>query len=441
MSAPATSGLSPAIAELDEIVDHLARSRERAASAFASEMFFFARIADLVERRERERAARDAGAVTDASQLAMREVFAELGAALRLSEWQVARKVSTAWTLTALFHETLCDASCGAISAEHATVIAEVGGAIESETVRRHYEAVALDLAMELTAGQLKPALQGLVQRLDPEGTEHRVREAAARRRVCVRELEDGLVRITAEVPTAQGVGIGNRLRDLATELCAQNAAQQADATLDDDSTAPDERTHAQLMADVFCDLLLTNAVTAHGAGAPARDALNAITATVHVTVPATTLAGTTVGGAAVTGFGAVDDDTARRLAGSAPMWTRVFTDPGSGAPLSVDRYRPSKEQRLFLQVRDEQCRFPGCRRPAQKCDIDHTLPHAEGGPTRLGNLAHLCRRHHTLKHCTDWSVEQLPGGVLRWTAPTRRTHVIRPPGTVRFVPTDPAPF
>ncbi|GAA3774773.1 hypothetical protein GCM10022240_28190 [Microbacterium kribbense] len=31
---------------------------------------------------------------------------------------------------------------------------------------------------------------------------------------------------------------------------------------------------------------------------------------------------------------------------------------------------------------------FPGCRRPAQKSDIDHTRGHAEGGPTCLCNLA-----------------------------------------------------
>jgi hypothetical protein len=116
MSASLSAGPSPAISELDEIVDLLSQSRERAASAFAAEMFFFARVTDLVNRRERERAARTDGALTNTSQLGMREVFAEIGAALRLSEWQVARKVSIAWTLTNQFHETLCDASCGRTS-------------------------------------------------------------------------------------------------------------------------------------------------------------------------------------------------------------------------------------------------------------------------------------------------------------------------------------
>ncbi len=295
MSPSTTAELSAAISELDEIADHLARSRERAASAFAAEMFFFARVSEVVDRRERERAARDAGAITDTSQLAMREVFAELGAALRLSEWQVARKVSVAWTLTNLFHETLCDASCGRLSAEHAMVIAEIGGVIADEAVRCEYEVIAVDMATGLTSGQLKPALHALVQRLDPEGTEYRVREATARRKVTVRDLESGLARITADVPTAQGVGIGNRLRDMATELSAQNAAERSEPDVDGVAPVLDERTHTQLMADVFCDLLLTGAVEGHGATAPGRDALNAITATVHITIPATALAGATI--------------------------------------------------------------------------------------------------------------------------------------------------
>ncbi|GAA3771081.1 hypothetical protein GCM10022240_24090 [Microbacterium kribbense] len=101
--------------------------------------------------------------------------------------------------------------------------------------------------------------------------------------------------------------------------------------------------------------------------------------ATVQVALPAATLAGQATGGGIITGYGATDDATARCLAGAAPSWVRVFTDPCTGVPISVDRYRPSKR---------------GCRRPAHKCDIDHTLAHADGGPTGLCNLAHLCKRH-----------------------------------------------
>jgi hypothetical protein len=66
---------------------------------------------------------------------------------------------------------------------------------------------------------------------------------------------------------------------------------------------------------------------------------------------------------------------------------------------------------------------------PVRLCDVDHTVDAALGGETSIRNLAHLCRRHHTLKHATDWSVRQLEGGVLEWRSPGGRvfTDVARP--------------
>jgi len=484
-------GVSPVVSEVDELLDSLVSSRAAAGRAFAAEMFFFARVADLVQRREAERAVRGGceGAVVDASQLAMRELYAEIAAGLRLSEWQVARKVSQASTLVGSFYETLCDASAGEFSGEHATLIAEAGVQIDDPGVRAEFEAVARDMAREMTPAQLKAGLAGLVVRLDPEGTQARVRDAVARRRVSVRELEPGLARITADVPTTEGVGAVARLREAATVLFAQNQAEKTAEKVENDTTTAtagpadadtsdvaagvadadagntakgidfdtdasdgsgsgcdadsdgtgepvfDDRSVAQIMADMFCDLLLAASFTGHGADEQARDALSAICPEVQVTIPAETLTGARVGGATVDGFGPIDDHTARRLAGGCSMWSRVFTDQATGVPVCVDRYRPSKRQKRFLQARDQQCRFPGCRRRAVKCDIDHTIPHAAGGPTCLCNLEHFCERHHTLKHETAWEVEQLAGGVLIFTAPTGRQHVTRPPGTVRFEP------
>jgi hypothetical protein len=475
------------VTELDELVESLTTSRSRQAAAFATEMLFFARVADIVQRREAERDGRDArDALSHSTQLGMREVYAELAAALQLSEWQVARKVSLAWTLTARFQETLYEAGDGRLSPAHATLIADTGTEIDDEAVRAEFEAVALDMAREMTAAQLKAALAGLVVRLDPEGTEKRVRDAVQRRKVSVRQLEPGLVRVTADVPTAQGVGAVERIRQIADELYAQNQAaktewQTAQATGgagcasgdaadagrsgasdaaradgdggdavsvvgrdaadgdggDAEAGTPvfDERSIPQIMADVFSDLLLTSALHGNGATTQARDHLSGIHATVQVTVPVTTLARATIGGATIDGFGPLDDTTARHLAATAPGWVRVACDTATGVPTCVDRYRPTEQQKRYLRARDQHCRFPGCRRPARTCDIDHTIAHADGGPTCLCNLEHFCERHHTLKHHTDWTVEQLPGGILRFTAPTGRTHTTRPPGTIRFDP------
>jgi hypothetical protein len=39
------------------------------------------------------------------------------------------------------------------------------------------------------------------------------------------------------------------------------------------------------------------------------------------------------------------------------------------------------------VRCRDLTCRWPGCDVPAMRCDLDHTIPHAKGGPTHAGNL------------------------------------------------------
>ncbi|UUT34308.1 HNH endonuclease signature motif containing protein [Microbacterium elymi] len=143
---------------------------------------------------------------------------------------------------------------------------------------------------------------------------------------------------------------------------------------------------------------------------------------------------------ALLTGHGPIDLATAKRLAASASGWDRVLTDPCTGEPLAVDRYRPSAAQQRFLDARDEHCRFPGCTQPTWRCDLDHTVDHARGGKTCAGNLAHFCRRHHILKHHSPWRVEQLGRGRLRWTRPTGRVYLDRPTSTVQFVP-DPPPF
>ncbi|WP_052226306.1 HNH endonuclease signature motif containing protein [Microbacterium mangrovi] len=443
MADTSHGGLSPVLSDLDMLVDDLGAARARAASAFAVEMHFFAGVAALVRRREHERAQQtDTGAVVSASQLAMREIYAEIAAALRLSEYQVASRVNQAHVLMTRFTETMYEVSDGNVSPQHATTIADVGGVIDDPDIRRKYERYAIDLAGELTPAQLKDALGVLVDRLDPHGTQDRIKEAVQRRSVRKRVLEPGVGQLIITGPTAHIEGTYNRLTDIATELHTQNqedaAAAEGNATDSDTEFVPDERTRAQIMADVALDLLLTSVPDGHGTTPEHRDALGAITATVHLTIPASTLAGTTFGGTQIPGAGLVDDDTARHLAGGSDDWYRIFTDPTTGTPVTVDKRRPCTAMRRLLQARDETCRFPGCRRPAKKCDIDHTTAHADGGPTALCNLACLCERHHTVKHHTDWTVQQLPGGILHFTSPTRRGYRTRPPAAVRFVPDRP---
>ena len=174
----------------------------------------------------------------------------------------------------------------------------------------------------------------------------------------------------------------------------------------------------------MLSDLLLTGAPaldpTAYGDG---PGTLGAIRAQVQVIVPALTLLGADEGPVDLVGRAPIDAATARCLAAETHSLARVLTDPVDGTVIAVDRYRTAVPQRRFLRARDQHCRFPGCRRAAIRCEIDHTIDHARGGPTALWNLAHLCQRHHSMKQFTAWRVRQHPGGVLEWTSPTGRLY------------------
>jgi Domain of unknown function (DUF222) len=89
-------------------------------------------------------------------------------------------------------------------------------------------------------------------------------------------------------------------------------------------------------------------------------------------------------------------------------------------------RYRPSLKLQHLVRIRRPTCTFPGCRQPARRCDIDHTLAYDHGGLTCLCNLGPLCRRHHRCKQAESWSLGQPAPGEFLWTTPSGRQYTTR---------------
>ncbi|WP_395659832.1 DUF222 domain-containing protein [Nocardioides sp.] len=92
-------------------------------------------------------------------------------------------------------------------------------------------------------------------------------------------------------------------------------------------------------------------------------------------------------------------------------------------AELSTDCYEPTEVMKEQIGLRDRQCCFPGCTRPARRCDSEHQVPWPEG-PTASSNLAPACRTHHRLKTHAGWDYQRVPGVGFVWTTPTGRTYV-----------------
>jgi hypothetical protein len=98
--------------------------------------------------------------------------------------------------------------------------------------------------------------------------------------------------------------------------------------------------------------------------------------------------------------------------------------------------YRPSAVLERFVRCRDMTCRFPHCDRPAEFCDIDHTVSWPRG-PTHPSNLKCLCRKHHLLKTfwtgANGWQDRQLADGTVVWIAPSGHTYTTHPGSRLLF--------
>src|SRR5579875_678988 len=191
------------------------------------------------------------------------------------------------------------------------------------------------------------------------------------------------------------------------------------------------------------------------GAGQEPGYGLPTLAASINLTLPLATLLGLGDTPGEAVGYGPVAPDTARLLAGAASghpatRWQFTVTGPDGRAvghgtarltrgripaagwtvtlkPVAVgdcdhhDRepgYRPSPAMARLIRARTTTCSFPGCRRPARKCDLDHSIPYEDGGPTCQCNLAPLCRRHHRVKQAEGWKLQQVRPGVLVWLTP-----------------------
>ena len=383
-------------------------------------------------------------------EMPLRSMAAELGAALRKSDRGMQNRIHRAGVMCARFPATVAALSEGRIDIAHLRIIEESGARIGDADARAMFEQAALAVAERETAGRAKPIIATLAHRIDPAPATERHATAAETRRVWVRDLDDGMAELVALLPAHLAHAVHDRvtrcarsLRDLLPSDPEHPSVPQTDgsdvpgAAADRDAgaaVAADTRTMDQRRADVFSDLLLTGHATA-AASDSARCASQAIIAHVQVTVPAATLAGREVP-AMLVGHGPLEPCTARHLASLAPAWDRLFIDASTGSVADTDRYRPTSAQRRLLRARDEHCRFPGCRASVWVCDIDHTVDYATGGRTGVCNLAHLCKRHHTLKHNTAWTVVQLDGGVLMWTTPTGRVYTDVPARRLEFTAT-----
>ncbi|MBP2318205.1 HNH endonuclease signature motif containing protein [Nesterenkonia lacusekhoensis] len=162
------------------------------------------------------------------------------------------------------------------------------------------------------------------------------------------------------------------------------------------DQRPEDDRTLAQLEADLFASWLLDGRVD----GSPVQTKI-------AIMIPEASLTEDSEEPAvSADRRWAVPAEQARRLAaapGAAHEWYEAFCGPDVGPGEVPDilavRYRgrfAPMRLRDALTFRDGTCRAPGCMVPAERSDLDHQVPWP-AGPTEAANLWALCRRHHRM--------------------------------------------
>lgn len=292
----------------------------------------------------------------------------------------------------------------GDISPANARVVTELAASFRGDDQRMlaAFDAAVLDNAARLAPARFRPFARKLREQLVADTAAERHEAERTRRRVTFEADIDGMAWISAYVPA-----------EIATAAMARLDAEAL-------KRLGDGRTLQQLRADILGEW-----ITGAGSAGP-------VGVRVGVLIPMLTLLGLSEAPASLEGYGPIDAETARGLAGDAKSVYRILTDPVSGAILDIDQ--PTKHipagLRRMRQLIDQTCTFPGCGRRAANCDLDHTVDRQFGGRTTLMNLSHLCRNHHRDKHMTKWSITQTETGDIRWTSPTG--HVAAP---------DPPPF
>jgi hypothetical protein len=349
--------------------------------------------------------------------MAWRSLVAEFATAVGVSEWTMARQLGDAEDLCDRFEPLVAALEQGRLSLRHVGIVHDAGRAIIDDADRAEFVALALDRSAGTTPGRLKPIVESLAARFRAAGREERLATAEGTRGIRLIDASDSMSDLVVTVASTLAHGIFDRLTEQARQVVESSGVE-------------DERTLDQVRADVLTDLLLAGTPQTCASG----DGLGAIRASVQIEIPVLTALGVGDAPCELVGCGPIPMETALRLAADSPTWTRVMTSPVTGQALAVDSYRPTAELRRFLGVRDERCRFPGCRRAAARSEIDHTVDAALGGPTVDSNLGHLCARHHTLKHASPWAVEQVEPGVFVWTSPAGHRHTDVPDRQVRFV-------
>ena len=270
----------------------------------------------------------------------------------------------------------------GEIGFTHLVVMARTAEAVGE----RFDEAHLLEKARASSPGKFRYTCDHYRHAADPGGYAAEQFEKYEHRHLRLSRWEDGSLVLSGVLDPVEGVVLRTTLEPLARK-----------------SGVHDVRTREQRLADALVEL-------AYG-GKPAN---------MQITASVETFKGLTGAAAGEMEFSLpVSSTTVQRMACDCSVM-RILLDQES-LVVNVGRSKRiiSGPARRALQVRDGHCQWPGCERPASRCDGHHLVHWIHGGSTDLSNLVLLCHRHHWMVHEGGWQLVKVDDGSVMPIAPT----------------------
>ncbi len=266
-----------------------------------------------------------------------------------------------------------------------------------------------------MSQARLAGQVDKIVAKADADAVRQR-KERQAEREIWIGDLQGGISEIHGSLLTVDAHALDKRLTALSATVCDH-----------------DPRSRQQRRADALGALAagadrLGCRCERRDCAADTRPAASPVV--IHVIAEQATIIGSGSAPASEVGAdGLIAPELVAELAKSAKLMPLVH--PADAPP--EPGYAPSAALADFVRCRDLTCRWPGCDHPATDCDLDHTIPHAQGGPTHAANVKCYCRTHHLVKTFWGWRDQQLPDGTLILTSPAGRTYVTTPGSALLF--------
>ncbi|MET8845497.1 DUF222 domain-containing protein [Amycolatopsis sp. NPDC004625] len=324
----------------------------------------------------------------------------EVALALSITEHRASAIVSAAKALIARLPRMLSLMDDGRLDLYRAMKVTDATSWLSGDHVRV-VDATLEDRVAGRNATQVRRAAAYAAAKVDPEGAALRTERKLVERRLTLHHQDTGVTNVSVNnIPAEKATAAYARIDQAARAL----------------KTADEPRTLDQLRADVAIDLLLS------GTGGPGART------EVFLHIDLATYLGLGQSPATLAGRGPIAAAVARHIiSGADTTLRRVLTDPRTGHATELSPTRYPVQQDEFIRVRDQECRQPGCTRPAQNCGVERTRTKG----TTEGDASQpvtYCARHRRLKEQPGWNFEVTSDGTVNVETPAGNVHSTTPP-------------